>query len=302
MRSLCWLCSLGTCSAWGSSASTLPRSTVTWRGSRCCTIPVTMSPLRPSYSPKVTSRSASRSRCSFSSSSWAYTVTSPLSRSTTTRASSGAFGRRLYAAPSALSSAVITVSSEMPFSRSRKRSSSIGMFTSPSSRQGCGKWGGSSDWLSPRQHHPSSHHVGQRHPDLAAAHLERHQLVVRGHHGAPKLRPRPLARGLAEDLHLVAALAAEIPSRSQRTVEPRGGHLEDVAARQRIGLVELERELLGHPLHDVGVDSVVRIQHHPEDLRAALTAQGELEHLDPVGPGDPLCQLLGTRRKRHHDR
>src|SRR6266545_2154368 len=215
-----------------------------------------MSPLRPSYSPKVTSRSASRSRwtitclavtaairpksegvsshsrrtCSFSSSSWAYTVTSPLSRSTTTRASSGAFGRRLYAAPSALSSAVITVSSEMP-----------------SSRQGCGKWGGSSDWLSPRQHHPSSHHVGQRHPDLAAAHLERHQLVVRGHHGAPKLRPRPLARGLAEDLHLVAALAAEIPSRSQRTVEPRGGHLEDVAARQRIGLVELERELLGHP-------------------------------------------------------
>src|SRR6266498_3822490 len=231
-----------------------------WRGSRCRTMPVTMSPFRPSYSPKVTSRSASRSRCtitclavtaairpksegvsshsrttcSFSSSSCAYTVTSPLSRSTTTRASSGALGRRLYAAPKALSSAVITVSSEMPFSRSRKRSSSIGMFTSPSSRQGCGEWGGSSDWLSPRQHHPSSHHVGQRHPDRTAA--------------------------------------------------------------------ELERELLGHSLDDVGVDSVLGIQHHAEHLRAALPAHGQLEHVDPMAPSDTLCQFLDTRRKRRHDR
>ncbi len=92
-----------------------------WRGSRCWTMPVTMSPTRPSYSPKVTSRSASRSRCmitclavtaailpksdgvsshsrmtcSSSSSSWAKTVTSPVARSTTTRAPSGAFGWRL---------------------------------------------------------------------------------------------------------------------------------------------------------------------------------------------------------------
>src|SRR6202046_4166356 len=54
----------GTCSAGGSSASSLPRSTSTVRGSLPCWItPATMSPSRPAYSPKVTSSSTSRSRC-----------------------------------------------------------------------------------------------------------------------------------------------------------------------------------------------------------------------------------------------
>src|SRR4030095_671120 len=67
------------------------------------------------------------------------------------RAPAGACGWRWSAAARALSSALMTVSSAMPFSRSRKRSSSIGIFTSPSSR--CGwSWVGVGG-ASPRQHH-----------------------------------------------------------------------------------------------------------------------------------------------------
>src|SRR6266536_4562389 len=257
-----------------------------WRGSRCRTMPVTMSPFRPSYSPKVTSRSASRSRCtitclavtaairpksegvsshsrttcSFSSSSCAYTLTSPLLRSTTTRASSGALGRRLYAAARALSRAVMTVSSEMPFSRSRNRSSSIGMFTSPSSRQG---WesGGLDHWLSPRQHHLSSHHYGQRHPELVAAHLERHHLLVGSHHDPAHLAPGLVARGLSQDQYLVPALPPEVAPSPQRTIQSRGGHLERVATRQWIVVVERARQALGDPLDHPGIDRLVRVEH-----------------------------------------
>src|ERR1700742_3703530 len=64
MRSPCRYCSLGTCSAGGSTASSLPRSTSTVLGSLPCWItPATMSPSRPAYSPKVSSSSTSRSCC-----------------------------------------------------------------------------------------------------------------------------------------------------------------------------------------------------------------------------------------------
>ena len=60
----CTYCSPGTCSAGGSTASTVPRSTCTIRGSLlCCTTPATMSPSRPRNSPSTCSSSASRSRC-----------------------------------------------------------------------------------------------------------------------------------------------------------------------------------------------------------------------------------------------
>src|SRR5680860_1182965 len=64
-----------------------------------------------------------------SSSSCANTVTSPLVRSMTTRASSPVTPFwRLYALASAPSSASMTVSKEMPFSRSMLRSASISTF------------------------------------------------------------------------------------------------------------------------------------------------------------------------------
>ena len=100
-------------------ASILPRSTSTARGSLPCWMtPATMSPSRPAYSPKVSSSSASRSRCRItwravvaairpkpsgvssysrpaapsSAGSLAQTVTWPLPRSISTRAVGAAPG------------------------------------------------------------------------------------------------------------------------------------------------------------------------------------------------------------------
>src|SRR5579859_1816593 len=139
----------GTCSAGGSIASSLPRSTSTVRGSLPCWMtPATMSPSRPAYSPKVSSSSTSRRRCRItwravvaairpnpagvSSYSWstspsgpvwmAQTVTWPLLRSTSTRAVADAPSDLWYATSSASSMALIAWSSEMSFSLSRLRS------------------------------------------------------------------------------------------------------------------------------------------------------------------------------------
>src|ERR1700722_11714834 len=139
----------GTCSAGGSTASSLPRSTSTVRGSLPCWMtPATMSPSRPAYSPKVSSSSTSRRRCRMtwravvaairpnpagvSSYSWttapsgpvwmAQTVTWPLLRSTSTRAATDAPSDLWYATSSASSMALMAWSSEMSFSLSRLRS------------------------------------------------------------------------------------------------------------------------------------------------------------------------------------
>src|ERR1700722_4497480 len=139
----------GTCSAGGSTASSLPRSTSTVRGSLPCWMtPATMSPSRPAYSPKVSPSSTSRRRCRMtwravvaalrpnpagvSSTSWttapsgpvwmAQTVTWPLLRSTSTRAVDDAPSDLWYATSSASSMALIAWSSEMSFSLSKLRS------------------------------------------------------------------------------------------------------------------------------------------------------------------------------------
>src|ERR1700689_1734490 len=138
-------------------ASSLPRSTRTARGSLPCWItPATMSPSRPAYSPKVSSSSASRSRCRMTCRavvaairpkpsgvssysrvtvpsapvSAAQTVTWPLRLLTSTRAVGAAPSVRWYATRSASSMAFMARSIEMSFSASRLfrtlRSISIG--------------------------------------------------------------------------------------------------------------------------------------------------------------------------------
>src|SRR5882757_10869222 len=153
----------GTCSAGGSTASSLPRSTSTVRGSLPCWItPGTMSPSRPAYSPKVSSSSTSRSRCritclavvaairpkpagvsSYSRSgapsepaSLAQTVTWPVFLSTSTRAAGLAPSVLWYAISSASSIALIAVSDEMSFSLSRLRSTLRSMSIAASSKVG----------------------------------------------------------------------------------------------------------------------------------------------------------------------
>src|SRR5918993_4837358 len=118
----------------------------------------------------------------------------------------------------------MTVSRAMPFSRSRKRSSSIGIFTSPSSRCwwfwfGCG-------CASPRQHHLPLDHIGQRDPDLAAVDVEGDHLVVGvdDHAMHRRLTGGVLVgarRPAPDDADLVAALAAEVPAGAERPREPR---------------------------------------------------------------------------------
>src|SRR5688572_21287076 len=66
-----------------------------------------------------------------SSSSCANTVTSPVVRSITTRASSAWACDRLYALANALSRASMTVSNAIPFSRSMLRNASISTFIAP---------------------------------------------------------------------------------------------------------------------------------------------------------------------------
>src|ERR1700690_1104146 len=139
----------GTCSAGGSTPSSLPRSTSTVRGPLPCWItPATMSPSRPAYSPKVTSSSTSRSRCKItfravvaairpkpagvssysraaapSAPGWtAQTVTCPLFLSISTRADGDAPCDLWYATSKASSMALIAWSSEISFSLSRLRS------------------------------------------------------------------------------------------------------------------------------------------------------------------------------------
>src|SRR5580693_22328 len=161
MRSPCRYCSLGTCSAGGSTASILPRSTSTVRGSRPCWItPATMSPSCPAYSPKVISSSTSRSRCRItcravvaairpnpagvssysrpvtpsSVASRAQTVTWPVARLTSTREAGLAPSVLWYAISSASSIALMAVSDEMSFSFSRLRSTLRSMSIAASSK------------------------------------------------------------------------------------------------------------------------------------------------------------------------
>src|SRR5581483_5111537 len=144
--------SYGTCSAWGSSASTRPRSSSVYRLSFCWMMPVTMSPSRPAYSSYFCSRSISRRRCVItcfavcaamrpksdgvtsisspygspsSSSSCANTRNSKVSGSIVTHAYSYASSRRLYADSSASASALRRVSTVMPFSAASICSASI---------------------------------------------------------------------------------------------------------------------------------------------------------------------------------
>src|SRR5580700_11393318 len=161
MRSPCTYRSPGTCSASGSTASILPRSTSTVRGSLPCWItPATMSPSCPAYSPNVISSSTSRNRCritclavvaairpkpagvsSYSRAvapstpvSRAHTVTWPVFLSTSTRAAGLAPSVLWYAINSASSIALMTVSSEMSFSLSRLRSTLRSMSIAASSQ------------------------------------------------------------------------------------------------------------------------------------------------------------------------
>ncbi len=164
----CAYSSPGTCSCAGRMASSLPMSTRTFFGSRpCWTTPITTSPSRPAYSPKVISSSASRSRWRMTclavvaairpkpdgvssnsrgsapssrsaGSSLAHTVTCPVLRSSSTRAWRRLPSVRWYAMRRADSMAATSRSNEISFSRTKPRRALMSMSTAtppPGSRR-----------------------------------------------------------------------------------------------------------------------------------------------------------------------
>src|SRR3712207_2407818 len=141
----------------------------------------------------------------------------------------------------------------MPFSRSRYRSSSIGIFIAPSSRscpRSCPPSG-----ASPRQHHLPLADVWEWDGHVLAADVEGHGVILDRDDDALDLaglvgggQGRALGRG---DPDRVALLAAEVARGGERPVEPGRADLQDVAAGQRVLLVEGPGEPAGDLLDDL---------------------------------------------------
>src|SRR5215468_2011087 len=324
-RSPCTYRSPGTFSVGGSIASTLPRSTRTARGSFPCWItPATMSPSRPAYSPKVSSSSASRSRCrmtcravvaairpkpagvwSYSRSTWpsspvsaAQTVTCPVVRSTSTRAVAAESPDLWYATSSASSMALIARSIEMSFSLSRLRRTlrSMSILAAPvprlsaiKHRTGPGVGPAELDLHPPR----AELHVVEL--DAVTLDVQRHRCVAGRENPATDGR-RPARSRLAvvvfaphreRGADQAALGTAPMPGLGERPVHPGGGHFE--------GVRDLAHDAAGVQAH----------RNLPADLgdlvqcRPAIGIDHQLEQPAPPGRADPDRLQVHARRADH---
>jgi hypothetical protein len=68
------------------------------------------------------------------------------------------------------------------------------------------------------------------------------------------------------------------------------------SCRARDRLVEDAGQVLGDLLDDVGLDRLLGVEDHAQHPPAALAAEGQLQHLDPVAGCHPIGQLLDMRR------
>src|SRR5580692_7674447 len=317
MRSPCTYRSPGTCSAGGSTASILPRSTRTVRGSRPCWItPATMSPSCPAYSPKVISSSTSRSRCRItcravvaairpnpagvssysrpvtpsSLASRAQTVTWPVARLTSTREAGLAPSVLWYAISSASSIALMAVSDEMSFSFSRLRSTLRSMSIAASSKVFIVfvfvEFGVRNppelDLDRTRAQLPLPE------PALSPGQVERDAVGVR--------RPYPaLHRALARHLHLHQPTdrAPPVPRLGQRAVHPGRGDLQGVRhLAERVDLVEHGRDLAADVGRVVEADPAVAVHHDAQ--QPPLACDGHPHGLQVhSGRGDHGLDQLG---------
>src|SRR6202451_1847400 len=277
----------GTCSAGGSTASSLPRSTRTVRGSLPCWMtPATMSPSRPAYSRRVSSSSTSRRRCrmtcravvaairpnpagvsSYSRTTapsgpvWmAQTVTWPLFRSTSTRAATDAPSDLWYATSSASSMALMAWSSEMSFSLSRLRSTLRSMSIAGRSKLA---------WRMPELHldRPRAEH--------GAGEVATGTLDVQGHpvgvgRGDPARDGPGAVRIGHRDLDQPSHRASPVPVVGQRAVHAGRGDLERVREIAHHGRrVERGGQLTADVRGVIQAHAAVAVHHHAQQPAAA---------------------------------
>src|SRR5580704_16065330 len=247
-------------------ASILPRSTSTARGSLPCWMtPATTSPSRPAYSPKVSSSSASRSRCritwravvaairpkpsgvsSYSRTgapsgpvSVAHTVTCPVRRSISTRAVGAAPSVRWYATSSASSMALMASSIEMSFSLSRLRRTLKSMSIWLPLVRGPGRhgWAGRAAEL----------HLHLASAQIAVAEVVRLAVDVQGHPVRPGLedaaRHGTRAARRDRDTDQPAAGPPPVPRLDERAVHAGRAHLQRVRVlTHHPGAVQFRRQ------------------------------------------------------------
>src|SRR5499427_2488407 len=329
-RSPCTYRSPGTCSVGGRIASILPRSTRTARGSFPCWItPATMSPSRPAYSPKVSSSSASRSRCkmtcravvaairpkpagvwSYSRSTWpsspvsaAQTVTCPVVRSTSTRAVAAESPDLWYATSSASSMALIARSIEMSFSLSRLRRTlrSMSIPAPPVPRLGAVKHRGglgSPGLARPAELdlHPPRAELVVIELDAVALDAQRHRRLagqenpaVDGRRPARRSRPAGIGRGRRRER------GADQPALGAAPVPGLGQRPVHPRGRHLEGVRDLAHDAAGVQAH----------RHFPADLgdlvqsRPAVGIDHQLQQPAPPGRADPDRLQVHPRRADH---
>src|ERR1700728_4458126 len=319
-------------------ASSLPRSTRTARGSLPCWItPATMSPSRPEYSPRVSSSSASRSRCRMTCRavvaairpkpsgvssysrvtvpsapvSVAHTVTWPLPLLTSTRAVVAAPSVRWYATRSASSMALMARSIEMSFSASRLfrtlRSISIGPLL-VRAVVGVATQRGELDL------YPSRAQFGVAELTAGSVDVDPHPAGIRagdapgdgrirsgrigGSRRGPGLRPERRA-------HHTADRATPVLGLGQRAVDARRGYLERVGRLpHRSRPVERGRQLPARDGYVVKADPAVGIDHDAQ--QPPPSGRGDLDIFQVHAQGgnrrleqadDPLG-ICGAPRRR----
>src|ERR1700685_373036 len=300
-------------------ASSLPRATRTARGSLPCWItPSTMAPPRPAYPPKVSSSSASRSRCSTpcrsvsaairlkpsgvssysrvtvpsAPVSAAQTVTWPLRLLTSTRAVGAAPSVRWYATRSASSMALMARSIEMSFSASRLfrtlRSISIGPLL-VRAVVGVAIQRGELDL------YPSRAQVGIAELTAGSVDVDPHPAGIRagdtpgdgrigGRRRGPGLRPERRA-------HHTADRAPPVLGLGQRAVDARRGNLKGVGRLpHRSRPIERGRQLPARERHVVKAYPAVGVDHDAQPTPPSCRAEPDIFPVPAQGGNRRLKQ------------
>src|SRR5215813_11981371 len=284
--------------------------------------PATILPSWPANSPKVSSSSASRSRCKitwpavvaailpkpagvssysrtrmpFSSVSAAQTVTCPVCLFTSTLAVGAAPSDLWYATSNASSMALITRSIEMSFSASRLRRTVTSMSI----------WSLLVRQAAELHLHPAWSELAVINSPLRAVDFQRDALLIRvdhscfmvnGTHGRIPLWFRIPAREWHDDQP--ADRAPPVPGLGQRPVDPRRGHLERVRrVAHRVLRIKPRRDLTADLRDVVQADSAIGIHDDPQhpappggrDLNGLQVHLHGMQHgLDHAGNSRDLC-------------
>src|SRR5215204_5184356 len=207
-----------------------------------------ISPVSGSTVGSSTSTSASSRSSSSGGSSSSNTLKSALSRSMSTRAYLAAPGCFLYAERRASSSASISLSEEMPFSRSRTCTASTISFDIGLALQ-----------------QVASLDVGVRDGDDARVGGDRHP-VVGGADQLPRETPAPAVGRGRLDLRPAADVAPEVVRLAQRPLRPRRRDLQRVVGQQ-------VAQVLCDALADTQIDAALAVDEDAHDATADAFGQ-----------------------------